>query len=372
MRIVALLPLESPWSRNTALWLTRLNHAVHIVDFRRSDIGYLGASPQSHAQDIDSFQRSVAGVHLIDVPTRSSLRYSMGAIPLRKIVRDCRADVVLSLYSGGLLLMAYVSGCRPYATYVVGSDVLRIGGFRKWLGRKMLVSADKVFVNGLYLAERTRSLAPRANITPLYLGVDRERYSPGEPPASPVHIACTRGFLPIYNNEYLIRALALLPEPVPDFRVSFLSSGPLLASVRSLADKLLTADRRGRVEFLGGVTEGRLLSILRSSHVYVSLSRSDGTSISTLEALACGLFPVLSDIPPNREWVDPALGNGILVPLDRPEELATALARAMADPAGRARAAEINRRLVLERADASRNMQTLSAILEEVVQTHGT
>jgi glycosyltransferase involved in cell wall biosynthesis len=114
-----------------------------------------------------------------------------------------------------------------------------------------------------------------------------------------------------------------------------------------------------------------MLANLQDSSVYVSLSRSDGTSISLLEALSCGLFPILSDIPQNREWIDPSLENGILVPLDRPVELAAALRRAVTDASLRERAAVVNRRLIEERADARRNMTTLASRLQEMVHGRG-
>ena len=32
MRILLVMPIGSPWSRNTALCLSRLGHDVHVVD----------------------------------------------------------------------------------------------------------------------------------------------------------------------------------------------------------------------------------------------------------------------------------------------------------------------------------------------------
>ena len=41
----------------------------------------------------------------------------------------------------------------------------------------------------------------------------------------------------------------------------------------------------------------------RSADLYVSASHSDGSSVSLLEAMACGVPPLVSDIPGNMEWV---------------------------------------------------------------------
>ena len=105
---------------------------------------------------------------------------------------------------------------------------------------------------------------------------------------------------------------------------------------------------------------------MRKAHIFASLSRSDGTSISLLEALACGLFPVLSDIPPNREWLDERAHNAALVPLDQPETLAAALEQAILDGDLRRKAAVFNRDLVSQRADSHKIMSILASRLESM------
>ena len=165
------------------------------------------------------------------------------------------------------------------------------------------------------------------------LGIDTDRFTPGVALETPIQLVCTRGFTPVYNNEYLIQAMALLPADLPEFTFTFVSGGPQLDAARALAESVLPTTIRARVVFLGGVTGERLLELLQSAHIYASVSRSDGTSTSLLEALACGLYPILSDIPQNREWVSAELQNGNLVPLEQPEVLAPNPGKG--DPRGR-------------------------------------
>jgi glycosyltransferase involved in cell wall biosynthesis len=56
-------------------------------------------------------------------------------------------------------------------------------------------------------------------------------------------------------------------------------------------------------------------NLLAQSDIYVSTSPYDGTSVSLLEALASGAFPIVTDIPSNREWITDG-DNGFLVPID--------------------------------------------------------
>jgi glycosyltransferase involved in cell wall biosynthesis len=47
--------------------------------------------------------------------------------------------------------------------------------------------------------------------------------------------------------------------------------------------------------------------------LYISPSHVDGSSVSLMEALACGLPALVSDIPANQEWVSEGV-NGWLFP----------------------------------------------------------
>jgi len=365
------MSVQSPWARSTATLLSRMGHSVHIVHFyEKQSKSFLAANSRCQESTIEAFVNSMSSYHQIIPRTPLKLHYILAGAPLRRIARKCHADVILSMYSGGAGLTTYLSGFRPYATYAVGSDVLKTHGVNRWIVQRILKSAHTVLANGLYLADQTRKMSPDANVVPLYLGVDVERFFPGTPPTSPVHVVCTRGFVSIYNNEYLIRALALMPEGLPDFRVTFASPGPSLPMVRDLADTILPPAMRRRVEFLGGVPDAKLPSFLQSAHVYASLSRTDGTSTAILEALACGLYPILSDIPQNHEWIDRTSPNGLLVPLDQPQKLADALATAIKGEELRSQAVLRNRQMILDRADSSQTMKTLSTILESTMKTH--
>ena len=67
-----------------------------------------------------------------------------------------------------------------------------------------------------------------------------------------------------------------------------------------------------KINFIGRVQNAELPEYLSASDVYISTSLSDGTSLSLLEAMACGLGLIVSDVPAIKEWVSEE--NGITVP----------------------------------------------------------
>lgn len=362
------MSLRVSWSREATLRLSELGHEVHAIDFESEMAGnYLRGRRDLTESAIGKLRETVAGVHLIRGNDISQFRYLRYAPQLRRICRDIRADVLFSLWGGGFAMISFASGIRPYAVFLGGGDVLRVSGVQKTLSRIALNGAAIAFANGRYFGEKAKAFAPGASIHPIYLGIDTHKFEMGAPPVSPIVILCTRGFSSVYNNAYLIEALSQLPDTLPDFRVVFTSAGELLGETKAVADRILSPAMRQRVSFLNGVTDEGMLEQLRSAHIYTSVSRYDGTSISLLEALSTGLFPILSDIPQNREWIDPQIRNGMLVPLDKPAIYAECLEAAIRNGAICKSMRALNRRLILERADGRKTMAKVASLLEGAI-----
>jgi glycosyltransferase involved in cell wall biosynthesis len=360
MKIVSLMSVGSPFSRDIAFQIAGLGQELHVVDATNLDeASYINRDDPFQQESIRVFEKAASSVREISYRSSTGTGVLGLAWRLARILQEINPDMLLTIHGGAYAAAAYLSQFRPYTLYVSGSDVLFARHFKKYLSRLSFTSASTVFANGKYLASKAREIAPQARIFPLYMGTDTSKFRPGDKRMSPISIVCTRGFLPIYNNELLIHALAKLPKALPEYEVFFAAAGPGLEKARTLALEILSPAQRKQIKFLGGISREALAELLGSAHIYVSVSLSDGTSLSLMEAMASCAFPILSDIPANREWIDPAVENGILVPTDDPSKLAKALERAILDEHLRRAAEDVNRQLILERADLKRNMTTL-------------
>ncbi len=298
--------------------------------------------------------------------TPSRLAYLKIIRPLRRALKRFGPDVVFGLYlsSGGL--MACVSGSPHVVVSAQGSDVNTRTGSRLWSKVFRWEGRRAMFVHAVSepLADTlARAFAiPRERVLVSPVGVDTGFLQPVGPDARPGtnRVISTRAHLPIYDQGALLRAAVGLRERGVPCHVSFTSVREV-GRTKRLVDQCGAADL---VTFRDGYAYHELPQILAGADVYVSASRSDGTSQSLLEALSTSTFPVVSDIPANRPWVEHG-ENGLLFPVGDDEALAHCLERAFADDALRARAAPLNRQIVCERGDLYKEANKLLAAFEE-------
>jgi len=143
----------------------------------------------------------------------------------------------------------------------------------------------------------------------------------------------------------VLRAMAVVRRRLQTAQLLVAGSGRLQPALHQLARDLDIADN---VRFLGFLDQEALRTALASAHVYVSVPRSDATSVATLCAMATGCFPVVSDLPTQDEWIEDGV-NGFHVPVGDVAALAQRLGDALENAALRRDAALRNRRLVEER-----------------------
>ncbi|TWI69003.1 glycosyltransferase involved in cell wall biosynthesis [Pseudoduganella lurida] len=143
--------------------------------------------------------------------------------------------------------------------------------------------------------------------------------------------------------EALIRLLHALRPRFPALFLLLAGSGPLEPALRRLAIEL---DIEPYVIFAG--FQQHVDEIMPALDLHLLLSRREGFGIATIEALACGVPAVATDVPGNADVLD-GLSGGVLVPLDDEAAVVATVAGLLADPARRARMGEVGRAEVAQR-----------------------
>jgi glycosyltransferase involved in cell wall biosynthesis len=123
----------------------------------------------------------------------------------------------------------------------------------------------------------------------------------------------------------------------------------------------------GLVEVLGHVEKMELL--LNDVDVAVLPSYREGAPRSLIEAAACGLPIVTTDVPGCREVVEHGI-TGLLVPCRDSEQLANAIQQLVESPEARREMGAAGRRKVLEEYDERIVLEKTMAVYRELVEDH--
>jgi glycosyltransferase involved in cell wall biosynthesis len=181
----------------------------------------------------------------------------------------------------------------------------------------------------------------------------------------PTNILSNRNLLPIYNVSLFIRAIPLVLREESKVKFFVAGDGPEREKLEKDAKNLRIEDF---VQFLGRIPHDTMLTLLNQTDIYVSTSLHDGTSVSLLEALGSGAFPVVTDIPSNREWISDG-ENGFLVPTDKERTLAIQIIKAIRDRSLVEKASQKNLRLVTEKVLWPATIEKTKGIYEKVLSS---
>ncbi|MBI5138138.1 MAG: glycosyltransferase family 4 protein [Nitrospirae bacterium] len=310
---------------------------------------------------------TIAGVSVHVLPTYGlgRLGYLLAIMKLRALARCLRADVVHAQYVTSYGFLAAAARLRPLVLTAWGTDVLispRKSRLMRWLARYAVRSADQITTVAQHMNRAVAELGiPEDEVVAVPFGVDTERFRPPtvpRPAVPPLRVISTRNFGPIYSVHTVIEAVRLLREQGIDACLDLVGDGPLRGA---LEKQTTAAGLRSHVVFHGHVDHARLAALLGQAHVCVSPALSDGNNVSLNEAMACGCFPIATNIPANAQWIVHG-DNGYLYRGGHAAELAELLAQAMVAPDLRERASVKNLQIVASRADwrvCVREMQTI-------------
>ena len=302
---------------------------------------------------------------------RTNWQHLLALPRLWVLLRRLKPDLVNAQFlssSGFLAALACPRGCALVQS-VQGSDVLLIPNrsrLHAWSARFALSRADLVTSPAEHLSARVRELGVEAaSILTCQYGVRSDLFFP---PASEVKrppvVLSARSLVSLADLPTILEAMER-PEIGSDLRLDIVGDGPERTRLERVAGDLIA---RQQVRFLGAITQEALAAKMRQSALYVSMTSSDGASMTLLEAMACGTFPVVSDIAANREWITDG-SNGFLVPLGSPDTLAERLHAAWRDEALRRAAAERNRHIVREKADYERNTEKIEVSFRRLMDS---
>jgi glycosyltransferase involved in cell wall biosynthesis len=292
-------------------------------------------------------------------------------VDFQRLAKNIKPDLVHAGPIQTCGLIATLAGTWPRLIMSWGFDLMQDAernGWWRWATRLVLRRAT-YFTSD---CETTRRKAIQYGMNPdrtviFPWGVDLDHFSPSKIQRGPLTgftLLCNRSWEPRYGVDVLARAFVIACRKNPELHLLLLGGGSQSALIHRIFESGGIGDE---VIFAGQVSQADLPHYYQTADLYISPSHVDGSSVSLMEALACGLPCLVSDIPANKEWVTDGL-NGWLFPDGDADALA---AKILATLGTRESLAEIGvaaRRVAEEKADWKTNFHKLLETYELVLR----
>ena len=225
----------------------------------------------------------------------------------RRLVQEIKPNLIHAGPIQTCAFIAVLSGFRPILTMSWGFDLMddvHKNKWWEWVTRYTLKRSTFFTSDANVTRDKAITYGMNSEKTVVFpWGVDLEHFrmrnAEGRSKAG-FMLFCNRSWETRYGVDILARAFVKVAQQNENVGLILLNGGSQGAHIRQILQSGGVLDR---VTFGGQVSQTDLPNWYHMADVYISPSHVDGSSVSLMEALACGLPCLVSDIPANKEWV---------------------------------------------------------------------
>ncbi len=229
------------------------------------------------------------------------------------------------LYAAPALAIGRCRGVPVVVNYRGGEAESFLARSHRSVRATMTLAAALVVPSG-FLQEVFARFGMTAEIVPNIVNLQRF-HNPQTERATRRRLLVARNLEKIYGNDTAIRAFALVKARYPDATLTIAGSGPEEEPLKRLVSELGVGSS---VVFTGRLDPLQMAELYRNVDVALNPSLADNMPNSVLEALACGI-PVVSTNVGGVPYIVRDLETALLVPPQSPDAMTKAILRVIED-----------------------------------------
>ena len=291
MKICYLSDINSVHTHKWIKYFKNKSYDIHVISLSAGE--YEGVTV--HSLEIDeSLVKQKADL--------GKLEYIKKINRVKALVKEIKPDILHAHYATSYGLLGALTNYHPYVISVWGADVydFPIKSFvHKALVKYNLRKADYIFSTSNVMKKETEKYTnKKIMITPF--GVDTSKFIPkwdNKENKDEVIIGTIKTLEEKYGVEYLIRAFAKIRKSGKDLKTKLriAGRGSQEAYLKNLCVEL---GIENDVTFLGFIKEAEIIHELQNFDmaVYPSTLDSESFGVAAVEAQACGIPVIVSDV----------------------------------------------------------------------------
>ena len=245
--------------------------------------------------------------------------------PIKQYIREFKPDILHAYYASSYGLLGALSCFKPFVISVWGSDVFefpQLGKIQERILRFNLKKASTIQSTSLALSKETQKYTSK-KIHLIPFGIDTDKFFPQNTNDEYFTVGTIKGMRDIYGIEDLIQSfrLALHQAPEIPWRLLLVGDGPDMPKYKNLVN---TLKLESRVKFAGFISHEETITYYNRMKVFVALSKSESFGVAVLEAAACGIPAIVSNVGGLPEVLEHGK-SGYLVERDKHTHIASLL-----------------------------------------------
>jgi glycosyltransferase involved in cell wall biosynthesis len=296
----------------------------------------------------------------INFGLKNPFKFLKNVRALNAIIRKFKPDIIHVHQANSYALITILANTKriPIILTTWGSDVLLLpkkGCFYRAMVRYVLKKASLITADASFMAEAIHELIGKKEVIIANFGVEFQKNN--EVITRDFIIYSNRMHEPLYNIDQVIYQLKDFLLENSKWKLIIAAEG---TQTPYLKKKVAEEFPKNTIEFVGFLSPEENILYYKKAMFYISIPKSDGTSISLLEAMAYGCLPITSDLPANKEWIT-TQENGIISHgnLTKDVEIALTLDRVAIQ--------EKNKVIIENRATKETNKRLYSAIYDKLM-----
>ena len=329
-------------------------HEVSIISFKNYkiegvDVRFIG----------DNLKINEAG---------GNLSYIKKLFKIKSLIKEINPEVVNAHYLTSYGFIGALIKDRKLIVSTWGSDILvtpKRNVIYKKLTEYVIQKSDLITSDSNFMTEEIVKLkGKQSKILTVPMGIEDSKFNieGRNNEKKDLSFLSMRTICSNSNIDIILGAFKRVVEKYPTSTLTITNSGDLQVQMKDL---IKDYNIKENVTWLGMIPIEKVIKELKKCRYYISIPTSDSTSVTLLEAMASGSFPIVSDIPANKEWIVDEK-NGYIVAGNNIEELESVMIKAIKNQNVVIESIEINNNIIKQRALWYNNMDKVENIIKEL------
>jgi len=225
----------------------------------------------------------------------------------QKVINNIHPDLIHAGPIQTVSILPAMLNYHPLVSMSWGFDMLQDvdrNVFWHWVTQYVLTRTDWMFCDCQTVKEKAIRMGFQADRVIVFpWGVDLDLFKPNKDirdPDKALTLLSTRSWEPRYGIDVALKGFAGAVKQNAGLKLIMLSGGSQTEWVHAF---IRNNHLEKNVELRGQINNDELNVIYHETDIYLSASHVDGSSVALMEALACGIPALVSNIPSNQEWV---------------------------------------------------------------------